>query len=459
MARLSMGEFLASLRKQKGYTQQEVADILDVSNRTVSAWEKDKAMPDILLLPAIAELYEVTTDELLSGTRKDSQSDAPIFSVQAERSILLKKLSRFTLQSYILLGVSILGQLFTFWGWYNVLFTFTETDKFNWWHLAMILGIVAVIVVFAVLFALWKSCESSVDSSLKGSNEFHVALSQRVITHFIVAAGIDFVFGFAMLVFYAIGVPVIHMSTTYIVFFIAFSIVGTLLYNHKINTLATVSRLKQSRLIMICYISAALLFSVIVFTAIGLNINVKSDGDIALLHAFLSFALLLTGTLLYNTKLPKQTKENVAFFVKMSYSMTICFYVLAALYCLLAIISMIFSRWTTVEFLLLATLIIFSITALLLGWLLHRRNLINWCGEDMHACIKRNEKLYRKVFLWGLIPFFVGVVVVIITLVLWDAIYDIVLLLIWGSITMILLDIAVCFAICLLKREKTAVKQ
>ena len=73
MAR-SIGEFLAALRKAHGYTQKEVAERLDVSNRTVSSWECNTALPDILLLPAIAELYGVTADEILAGERRAAQA-------------------------------------------------------------------------------------------------------------------------------------------------------------------------------------------------------------------------------------------------------------------------------------------------------------------------------------------------------------------------------------------------
>ena len=69
MSKLPMGEFLSVLRKSKGYTQQEVADILGVSNKTVSSWEFGGSCPDISMLPAIAELYGVTCDELLRGER------------------------------------------------------------------------------------------------------------------------------------------------------------------------------------------------------------------------------------------------------------------------------------------------------------------------------------------------------------------------------------------------------
>ncbi len=70
MDKKTLGSFLSALRRAQGLTQQEVADRLMVSNRAVSRWERDEAMPDILLLPAIADLFGVTVDELLRGERK-----------------------------------------------------------------------------------------------------------------------------------------------------------------------------------------------------------------------------------------------------------------------------------------------------------------------------------------------------------------------------------------------------
>ena len=63
------GEFLAALRKAAGYTQQEVADYLGITNKTVSKWESGAGLPEISILPAVAEMYGVTVDELLAGKR------------------------------------------------------------------------------------------------------------------------------------------------------------------------------------------------------------------------------------------------------------------------------------------------------------------------------------------------------------------------------------------------------
>lgn len=78
MVKHSMGEFLGILRKASGYTQQEVAEKLNVSNRTLSSWETDRTTPDILLLPAIADLYGVTVDELIRGERGAAANQAEI---------------------------------------------------------------------------------------------------------------------------------------------------------------------------------------------------------------------------------------------------------------------------------------------------------------------------------------------------------------------------------------------
>lgn len=67
MDTIKTGGYLAALRKDAGMTQQEVADRLGVSNKTISKWESGGGFPDIAILPALAELYGVTADDILAG--------------------------------------------------------------------------------------------------------------------------------------------------------------------------------------------------------------------------------------------------------------------------------------------------------------------------------------------------------------------------------------------------------
>ena len=63
--RETMGRRIAALRRQAGLTQEQVAERLGVTAQAVSKWENDVSCPDISLLPGLAELLGVSTDELL----------------------------------------------------------------------------------------------------------------------------------------------------------------------------------------------------------------------------------------------------------------------------------------------------------------------------------------------------------------------------------------------------------
>lgn len=77
MERKTMGAFIAALRKARGMTQQEVADRLNVSNKTISKWERDEGYPEITIIPALAELFKVTSDEILRGERIPRREENP----------------------------------------------------------------------------------------------------------------------------------------------------------------------------------------------------------------------------------------------------------------------------------------------------------------------------------------------------------------------------------------------
>lgn len=65
---MKLGKTIAELRKQNNMTQAEVADALHISFQAVSKWERDESLPDITLLPGIAELFQVSIDNLLGNS-------------------------------------------------------------------------------------------------------------------------------------------------------------------------------------------------------------------------------------------------------------------------------------------------------------------------------------------------------------------------------------------------------
>lgn len=80
MEKKTLGAFIALLRKEKGLTQKQLAELLNVSDKTVSHWECDENSPDISLLPFLAETLGVSVDELLKGEKKPPQPTQQYYS-------------------------------------------------------------------------------------------------------------------------------------------------------------------------------------------------------------------------------------------------------------------------------------------------------------------------------------------------------------------------------------------
>lgn len=67
---MTLGNKIAELRKSRGMTQDVLAKQLNVTNQAVSKWEADQCCPDVLLLPLIADIFEVSLDELFGREKK-----------------------------------------------------------------------------------------------------------------------------------------------------------------------------------------------------------------------------------------------------------------------------------------------------------------------------------------------------------------------------------------------------
>ena len=76
-----IGNFLKELRREQSITQEQFAEKLGVSARTVSRWETGSNMPDISLLTEIADYYEVSIPEIIAGERKSDKMNEEVKEV------------------------------------------------------------------------------------------------------------------------------------------------------------------------------------------------------------------------------------------------------------------------------------------------------------------------------------------------------------------------------------------
>jgi transcriptional regulator with XRE-family HTH domain len=93
-----IGLFLKDLRKESGMTQEQLAEKLNVNNRTISRWENARTMPDFDYLIELAKIYDVSVEELLKGERTadmmEKQTEEALYNIaeytSSEKERLLK---------------------------------------------------------------------------------------------------------------------------------------------------------------------------------------------------------------------------------------------------------------------------------------------------------------------------------------------------------------------------------
>ena len=69
MANRTMGEIISTLRREKGLTQKELGDMLGITDKAVSKWERDIACPDTMTIPNLAEILGISVEELLTAKK------------------------------------------------------------------------------------------------------------------------------------------------------------------------------------------------------------------------------------------------------------------------------------------------------------------------------------------------------------------------------------------------------
>lgn len=111
-----IGRFLRELRKEKQLTQEQLAEVLSVSGRTVSRWETGSNMPDISLLVELSDFYDVSIPEIIDGERKNKTMNSEVHEVaekmsdyaEAEKETMLKTIRNQSISGACAVGVCFL---------------------------------------------------------------------------------------------------------------------------------------------------------------------------------------------------------------------------------------------------------------------------------------------------------------------------------------------------------------
>ena len=80
---MSIGSTIKRLRREKGITQERLAEYLGITSRAVSQWECDRTAPDISLLPALCHVFGVSSDVLLEIDMEKSREEIENYLTEA----------------------------------------------------------------------------------------------------------------------------------------------------------------------------------------------------------------------------------------------------------------------------------------------------------------------------------------------------------------------------------------
>ena len=109
---MTLGQRLYELRKAKNLSQEQVADILGVTRQTVSKWETDQSTPDFDKILPLCQLFDISTDELISGKGSDNiYSDntyyEPDTENEADEKEYLEKYNKYKVRFAVLTAVAV----------------------------------------------------------------------------------------------------------------------------------------------------------------------------------------------------------------------------------------------------------------------------------------------------------------------------------------------------------------
>lgn len=146
MDQIKIGKFISLRRKDLNLTQQQLADLLHISNKTISKWETGKGMPEIgLLLPLCNEL-KISVNELLSGENLDNK-----YQEKAEENLiaLFKEKEKLRLKKKTQSLVILFSFIMTILCWFLL---FADSNIYQMGHIPTPLTLAYLMIGFILIF-------------------------------------------------------------------------------------------------------------------------------------------------------------------------------------------------------------------------------------------------------------------------------------------------------------------
>lgn len=163
MDKLEFGKRLIQLRKVKGFTQQELADKLNVTNKAISRWETGEGFPDIILLKPLSNALSVSCDELL-GERKNYK-DIERADMQRYAPYVISTIGLFLFYLFSFIKVPLILSFFVFMATivfsYYVMIHHTnkeDASTLTYFHVLLILlPFITLLESIGNIFVVWMS--------------------------------------------------------------------------------------------------------------------------------------------------------------------------------------------------------------------------------------------------------------------------------------------------------------
>lgn len=86
---MQIGTILKHARKEKGYTQQDLADLLYISSKTISRWETDNGLPELSMLVRLSEILDLNFDQLIESLKNESEVYQDYMDLSIKNAIII----------------------------------------------------------------------------------------------------------------------------------------------------------------------------------------------------------------------------------------------------------------------------------------------------------------------------------------------------------------------------------